>query len=164
MVVSNEGSTARETAAISTSLKLWVVLARAYRAVAGRAGEDISRHDLTAAEFGVLEALHHKGPLLLGEIQKKVLISSGGITYVIDRLTGKQLVQRLPSPDDRRACFAALTDEGSALMAKIFPVHEKHLQDVLAGLNEREQREATDLLRKLGRYAAEFDAEMQTVR
>ncbi len=140
----------------AVALKLWVVLARAYDAVASRAAVDIARHGLTPAEFGVLEALYHKGPLLLGEVQRKVLISSGGITYVVDRLEQKGLVERQPSPNDRRARFAALTRSGKALMRKIFPEHAGHMKDVLSGLNVKEQRAATELLRKLGRYAADM--------
>jgi len=73
------------------ALKLWVVLARAYGSIAREVEADIGRHDLTTTEFGILEALHHKGPLLLGEIQRKVLVTSGGITYLVDRLVAKGL-------------------------------------------------------------------------
>ena len=163
MRASEESVKSRRTSDSTPALKLWVVLARAYGAVAARAGADIWRHELTPAEFGVLEALYHKGPLLLGEVQRKVLISSGGITYVVDQLEKNGLVERQPSPDDRRACFAALTRSGKALMQKIFPEHERYLQEVLSGLNAREQREATELLRKLGRYAAELESEAATL-
>lgn len=141
------------------ALKLWVVLARAYGAIEVRAAADAARHDLTLAEFGVLEALHHKGPMLLGEIQRKLLISSGGITYVVDRLEEKRLVERRPSPEDRRARFAALTRKGRALIRRIFPEHAAQLELILAGLSRREQRQATELLRKLGRQAAELGTE-----
>src|SRR3970282_567514 len=60
------------------ALKLWVVLARSFRAVEAHAEADIARHDLTLAEFGVIEALHHKGPLLLGDLQRRILVSRGG--------------------------------------------------------------------------------------
>src|SRR6185503_13192975 len=93
-----------------SALKLWVVLARAYASVAQRASEDVARHGLTLAEFAVLEALYHKGPLLLGEVQKKILVSSGGVTYLVDRLEERGLVRRKLCPEDRRARYAELTD------------------------------------------------------
>ncbi|HEY0777923.1 MAG TPA: MarR family transcriptional regulator, partial [Gemmatirosa sp.] len=74
------------TPAERDALKLWVVLARAHAAIAARAAADIARHGLTLAEFGVLEALHHKGRMLLGEVQRSLLVSSGGVTYLVDRL------------------------------------------------------------------------------
>ncbi len=53
---------------LSLSLKLWTVLWRAANAVQKRSEADIARHHLSPAEFAVLDALFHKGPLLLGEL------------------------------------------------------------------------------------------------
>jgi MarR family 2-MHQ and catechol resistance regulon transcriptional repressor len=139
------------------TLKLWVVLSRAQAAIEAHARADVARHDITLAEFGILEALHHKGPMLLGEVQKKILVSSGGITYLVDRLEKKGLVERRQCPEDRRARYAALTPEGEALIQKIFPEHARALEHALSGLNPAEKEEAIQLLRKLGRHAAELD-------
>lgn len=136
------------------TLKLWVVLARAYAAVAKHAEEDVARHGLTVAEFGILEVLYHKGPLLLGEIQRKVLVSSGGITYLVDRLTSKGLVERQECPNDRRARYAVLTPAGEALIRDIFPQHARRIKRALSGLSTAEQAKAVELLRALGVAAA----------
>jgi MarR family 2-MHQ and catechol resistance regulon transcriptional repressor len=141
----------------SPALKLWVVLARACSAIEARATADVASHGLSLAEFGVLEALYHKGPMLLGEVQRKVLISSAGITYVVDQLEEKELAERRPCAEDRRARYAALTRKGKALIQRIFPNHAGMLERVLSGLSVREQRQATDLLRRLGRRAAELE-------
>jgi MarR family 2-MHQ and catechol resistance regulon transcriptional repressor len=145
----------RGGAQLARPLKLWVVLARAYAAIERHIAADVAEHGLTVTEFGILEALHHKGPLLLGEIQRKVLVTSGGITYLVDRLVEKGLVRREASPTDRRARFAVLTPAGSRLIARIFPDHAERIRAVLDGLTAREQEEATDLLRRLGTGAAE---------
>lgn len=130
---------------IDLNLKLWVVLSRTYHAVAAHAQADVARHGLTVAEFGILEALHHKGPMLLGEVQRKILVSSGGISYLVDRLESKGLVERRECPEDRRARYVALTPEG--------------LAHALSGLDEDEKREAIRLLRALGKRAAELEAD-----
>jgi MarR family transcriptional regulator, 2-MHQ and catechol-resistance regulon repressor len=137
------------------SLKLWVVLSRAMAAVQAHAQADIARHGLTVTEFGVLEALYHKGPLLLGEVQRKILVTSGGVTYLVDRLAARGLVERRRCDSDRRATYAALTPEGEAMIREIFPVHAASLHRALAGLNAEEKEQAIRLLRTLGRYAAE---------
>jgi MarR family 2-MHQ and catechol resistance regulon transcriptional repressor len=146
-----EHDTARER-----SLKLWVVLARAYGAIGRHVDADIGRHGLTTTEFGILEALHHKGPLLLGEIQRKVLVTSGGITYLVDRLVEKGLVRREECPSDRRARYAVLTPAGAELIGRIFPEHAAQIERALSGLSPDEQLEATVLLRRLGLAAAEL--------
>ena len=140
------------------ALKLWVVLARAYAAIQREVDADIARHDLTTTEFGILEALYHKGPLLLGDIQRKVLVTSGGITYLVDRLIAKGFVVREPSPSDRRARYAVLTPAGSRLIRRVFPPHADCVARTLAGLDAREQGDATVLLRTLGLAAVAHHA------
>jgi MarR family 2-MHQ and catechol resistance regulon transcriptional repressor len=144
---------ARGQVLANPSLRLWVILARAHDAVRGRIEADILRHGLTPAEFGVLEALHHKGPLLLGDLQRKVLVSSGGITYLVDRLAKRGLVERLACPGDRRARNAGLTPAGRELIEQIFPEHQAAVAEAVGGLSQQEQAEAIDLLRKLGKAA-----------
>lgn len=141
------------------ALRLWVILSRAQSAIAAHAQADFNRHGFTSAEFGALEALFHKGPLLLGEVQRKILLSSGGITYVIDRLEKRGFVERQQCPTDRRASYAALTSEGAQLMEEIFPQHAARIQRALSGLTLQEQQEASALLRKLGHHAVELTLE-----
>lgn len=140
---------------VEQALKLWVVLSRAFDAVQAHAQADIARHGLTITEFGVLEALFHKGPLLLGEVQRKLLVTSGGVTYLVDRLVAKGLVERRRCPTDRRAAYAALTPDGEALIREIFPLHAAAIDRALGGLDGEQRAQAITLLRTLGRYAAE---------
>lgn len=136
------------------ALKLWVVLSRAQESVARHAEADMARHGLSPGEFGVLEALYHKGPLLLGVVQRKILVSSGGITYLIDRLVKKGLVERRSCEHDRRASYAALTPAGERLIGGIFPDHASAIERAVDGLTKAEKRAAITLLRKLGLAAA----------
>lgn len=138
-----------------TALKLWVVLTKAFAAISAHAQDDVKSSGLTSGEFGVLEMLHHKGPTLLGEIQRRVLVSSGGITFLVDRLEKKGLVERQNCPTDRRARYAVLTPAGEALIRRIFPTHAERIAEAMSALTEDEQRKATDLLKRLGITAAE---------
>ena len=142
------------------ALKLWVVLSRAHAAIAAHAAADVARHGLTLAEFGVLEALHHKGPMLLGEVQKKILVTSGGVTYLVDRLAAKGLVERQRCDRDRRAYYAALTPAGEEMIREIFPRHAEAIRRAMAGLTEEEKDEAIRLVRTLGRHAAQTDTKV----
>ena len=141
-------------ATASTALRLWVILSRAHAAIAAHAGADVARHGLTLAEFGILEALYHRGPMLLGEVQRRILVSSGGITFLVDRLTAKGLVERRTCKADRRARYAALTPQGEALVAEIFPAHAEALTRAMSGLSPEEQEVTADALRTLGVEAA----------
>lgn len=143
-------------------LKLFVVLSRAHASVTRHAEANVARHGLTLAEFAVLEVLYHKGPLLLGEVQRRILVSSGGITFLVDRLQAKGLVERRTCEEDKRARYAVLTKQGETLMKRIFPDHAKSITRALAGLGKADRLTATRLLKSLGRAAEELDAESGT--
>jgi MarR family 2-MHQ and catechol resistance regulon transcriptional repressor len=138
------------------ALKLWVVLSLSFAAIARHAEANVARHGLTGPEFAILEALYHVGPLLLGELQRKILVSSGGVTYLVDRLEAKGLVERQECPSDRRARYAALTADGEKLVSRIFPEHARHIARAMSGLTAGETGQATALLRTLGTSAAEL--------
>ncbi|HMC57186.1 MAG TPA: MarR family transcriptional regulator [Gemmatimonadaceae bacterium] len=131
-----------------------MVLTRASNALHRKLNERIDLHDLTLTEFGILEALYHKGPLLLGDVQRKILLSSGGVTYTVDRLAEKGLVERRECPSDRRARYAALTPKGEALISEIFPEHADQISALMSVVSAKEQGELVDLLKRLGLSAA----------
>ena len=155
----NDTSDSRKKASVSygeaadTALKLFVVLSRAHRAVGEHARRDQERHKLGATEFAVLEALYHKGPMLVGEVSARILLTSGSTTYVVDKLEERGLVERRPCASDRRAMYVDLTREGKALIRKIFPAHARAIATAVAGLTPEEQRAVTVLLKRLGRAA-----------
>lgn len=140
------------------ALRLWVVLSRAHAAIAAHAAADVARHGLTLAEFGVLEALYHKGPMLLGEVQRSLLVSSGGVTYLVDRLERRGLVRRDRCDEDRRARYAVLTEAGTDFVREAFPRHAAAVHAAMAGLTHEEQETARALLRHLGTTAAALPA------
>jgi len=140
------------------ALKLWVVLSRARSAIQRHADADIALDGLTTSEFAILETLLHKGRLRVGELQQKVLVTSGGTTYLVDRLAERHLVRRVDCPDDRRVRYVELTPEGEALVGAAFVRHAARITELLSALTPDEQEEATRLLRRLGRSAAEAPA------
>ena len=143
----------------SPALRLWIRLARAFRAIEQAAARDVARHGLTLAEFGMLEAIHHLGPMPLGEIQRKILVSSGGVTYVADSLEKRGLIRRESSDSDRRVRIAVLTEPGEKLIRSIFPEHGRMLEETMSGLDPDEQEEAASLIRRLGLRAAQSEEE-----
>ena len=137
----------------ATALKLFVVLNRALTAIHAHSQADIESHGLTVGEFAILEALYHKGPLLLGDLQRRILVSSGGTTFLVDRLEERGLVERQLCPSDRRARYAVLTTEGQALITRIFPGHAESIRRAMSGLGLADQRAAIALLKTLGTEA-----------
>jgi MarR family 2-MHQ and catechol resistance regulon transcriptional repressor len=141
------------------SLKLFVVLSKATRWFQERKLSDMQRYGLHATEFAVLELLYHKGEQPMQHIGEKILISSGSITYVVDKLAKKGLLQRKPSATDRRISYASITDEGRAWMESIFPTHESRIDAMFASLTDEEKQQLITLMKRLGYALAQSKGE-----
>lgn len=138
------------------SLKLFVVLTRTLQSVRKKVEADIRSHELNLTEFAVLELLFNKGHQPIQKIGDKVLLASSSITYVVDKLEEKELLERKACPEDRRITHASLTSQGNELMRDIFPQHAQVIQDIFAGLDTEEKTMMIEQLKKLGFYAEEI--------
>ena len=132
------------------SLKAFVVLMKASKTVEDQVKKDISSYDMKTSEFTVLEALYHKGEQTVREISNAVLINIGSITYVIDKLEAKGLLERSNCKDDRRVIYIQITDQGTQLMDEIFPKHQKVIENIFANINTQEKEFLIDILKKVG--------------
>jgi MarR family 2-MHQ and catechol resistance regulon transcriptional repressor len=139
--------------------RLWLVLWRCHRALSQIAERSIQDAGLGLTDFAALEALLHKGPLTITEIQGKVLLASGSMTAAVDRLEKKGLIKRGPAPSDRRAKVLDLTPEGRRVVETAFHCHTAELESAMAVLNVSEKRQLYALLKKLGLFAAGARAE-----
>ena len=137
------------------ALRLWISLARCYATFSRAVACKVAEYDLTAPQFGVLEALFHLGPLTLGELAEKLLVTGGNVTYVMDRLEAQGLVARERSGDDRRVVRAHLTTKGRATIEGVFPGHTDFIRTLVSGLGSDEQLDLRNLLKKLGRAVRE---------
>jgi len=137
----------------AAALKLWVVLNRAHEAIGERARLDVERGELSLTEFGVMEALYHKHRLSAGEVSRRVLLRSGSLTYVIDKLVERGLIMRTLCETDRRRTYLQLTTAGAALMRRLWPGHAAAIEQAMEGLTLAEKRTAARLLKKMGLYA-----------
>jgi MarR family 2-MHQ and catechol resistance regulon transcriptional repressor len=132
------------------ALNAYTKLMRAAESLTARAHEHLSAAGLTISQFGVLEALHHIGPLSQKDIGQKILRSSGNITMVIDNLEKRNLVRRKRDENDRRSFIVHLTDTGTRLIRKIFPPHAAVITAEMSALTAAEQKTLGALCKKLG--------------
>ena len=142
-----------KTKQIEESLKLFIVLSRAHRAFNDVVNKHISTFKLNPTEFAVLELLYHKGDQPLQQIGGKILLASGSITYVVDKLEQKGLLVRKACPKDRRVTHAQITDKGKQLIEEIFPPHEERINEIVSVLTDEEKSMVTELLKKVGYHA-----------
>ncbi len=133
------------------ALAAYVKLVRAADSITACAHAHLSEHSLTMSQFGVLEALLHKGPMCQKALAGKLLKSGGNITTVVDNLEKRALVRRERGQDDRRYSTVHLTEAGRALIEAVFPVHAEGIAALFTVLDDAELARLGELCRKLGR-------------
>ncbi|GIP49873.1 putative HTH-type transcriptional regulator YkoM [Paenibacillus sp. J53TS2] len=135
------------------SLHLYRVFAKSFKSVNEHAvtGSKIQGFNPTA--FAVLEVLYYKGSQPIQQIGAKLLLQSGNVTYVIDKLEAAGLLHRTPCPRDRRVIYAELTPKGKELMDQLYPEFSDRIDHALSGLNDEEKQIMIELLKKMGREA-----------
>jgi MarR family transcriptional regulator, 2-MHQ and catechol-resistance regulon repressor len=142
-----------------SGVHLWLLLWKASKAVEAQAQRSVKTTALCLSDFGVMEALLHKGPLPISALGKKVLLSSGSMTAAVDRLERSGLVDREATSTDRRARIVHLTEEGSKLIRRVFAEHERDMERVFSRLDKPERQALANLLRKLGHEVEGMAAE-----
>lgn len=138
----------------NSALNTYTKLMRAAESVTNRVSRAMAASELTVSQFGVLEALHHKGPLCQRDIAAKILKSTGNITLVIDNLEKRGLVRRERDSQDRRYLTVHLTTEGTAVITKVFARVEAAIVAEMATLSAEEQQSLGMLCKKLGLQGA----------
>lgn len=132
------------------ALNTYTKLMRAAESVTSRVHRVLAEPKLTISQFGVLEALYHKGPLCQRDIAAKILKSTGNITLVIDNLEKQGLVRRVRDNEDRRYLTIHLTDAGKTLITRVFADVEAEIVGEMKSLTEDEQVLLGSLCKKLG--------------
>ena len=132
------------------ALNTYTKLMRAAESVTVRVNRFMTAAKLTISQFGVLEALYHKGPLCQRDLAAKILKSTGNITLVIDNLEKRGLVRRARDNADRRYLTVYLTETGESLIADVFADVEAAIVAELAVLAPQDQKLLGQLCKKLG--------------
>jgi MarR family transcriptional regulator, 2-MHQ and catechol-resistance regulon repressor len=119
------------------------------KAIHERIRNEINHYNLNITEFSVLEVLYRHEKQTIQQIGSSILISSGSMTYVIDKLEQKGLLNRHACPGDRRAINVSLTEAGNVLMSNIMPKHYELIDDMFESLTKDEKETIVKLLRKV---------------
>lgn len=108
--------------AVTVTLEVVKRIGRLSALIEDSTNEALSGFGITYAEFDVLAALRRSGrPYRLKPTQlaKTTMLSSGGTSNILQRLTTAGLVEREPDPDDGRSSWVRLTAKGAELASDI---------------------------------------------
>lgn len=135
---------------LKTELKILIGLHRAANRIDRQSIKLFAKYGLTMGQFAVLEALYHKGNMTVGQVQEKILSTSGTIPVIVRNLEKRQYLTRLHDEEDKRRSILHITKEGSELMAIVYPQNEEKIIEMLNMLNDSEKEQLITLLKKIG--------------
>ncbi|WP_066889992.1 MarR family winged helix-turn-helix transcriptional regulator [Clostridium nigeriense] len=131
------------------NLKLVIAMARTYDDLFFQIEKNVQDFGLNISEFGVLEMLYHKGDQPVQKVAEKILVTSGTITYVINKLEKKDLVIRRKCDKDKRVFYVSLTEKGKEFIEDIFPKHKDFIDNLFRDLDEANKIQLLENLIKL---------------
>ncbi len=132
-------------------LRTWIRLLRITRGTERHLREFLRvEHDTTLPRFDVMAALHrHQKPMKMSELSKRLLVSNGNATAVVNRLEKDGLAQRLPSGNDKRVVLVGLTKEGLEQFETLAAANEIEVNNLFSKLGHEELDAIRDLLKRV---------------
>ncbi|HYY43804.1 MAG TPA: MarR family transcriptional regulator [Actinomycetota bacterium] len=114
---------------------------------------------VTLPRFDVMAALYDapEEGLSMGEVSRRLKVSNGNVTGIVERLKKEGLIQRRTKPDDRRSQLVRLTDSGRTTFEEMAEAHEGWIASMLSGLSEEEVEQLKNLLGKGKRSVSTSD-------
>jgi DNA-binding MarR family transcriptional regulator len=121
-------------------LRLWIRLLRATRAIEAQVRDRLRvQFAMTLPQFDVMAALYREeAGLTMTELSRRLMVSNGNVTGIIDRLVAEAYVLRQAPAEDRRSFIVRLTPKGAARFAAVAAAHEQCVNALLADFDAQE--------------------------
>lgn len=150
-----EGSRADAARQRRLGVALWTRLARVYGRNIRQAEGRLRGQSLSVAQFDALAQIGAHEGITQQELARRLLVTQGNITQLLDKLEQRELIQRCP---DGRLKRLILTATGRSLRDSVVPGQEQFQAEQFAALSLDEQRTLLRLLSKLQRGQRESQA------
>lgn len=127
----------------------FLLLMQTSKEIQERIRDEMSKNKLSITEFSVLEVLYYQGKQTIQQIGNRILISSGSMTYVLDKLEQKGIIKRNDCREDRRVIHVTLTAEGMEMMENIMPKYQEMVDSFFGDITDDESKLMINLLKKV---------------
>lgn len=141
--------------AASPEMRLWLRLSACAALVGARLRSRLRVEFGTTPPRVDLLVLLDRSPegLTMGELSKRLMVTNGNITGIVERLLRDEMVSRAPAASDRRMQFVRITPKGSAAVQAVTLAQRRWLADMTAGFSHDEVVQLMALLGKLKKTA-----------
>ena len=132
-------------------LRLWLRLLTCTNLVESEVRSRLrERFEVTLPRFDLMAQLQRaRNGMTLSEVSRRMMVSNGNVTGLVERLVESGHLHRWSSPSDRRVQVIALTPSGRTEFARMAREHENWIAEMFSGLNPGEVRSLIALLGKV---------------
>jgi MarR family transcriptional regulator, organic hydroperoxide resistance regulator len=130
-------------------LETWLQMIRTFWTLQSRVEDSLKKHKLTLAQFDLLAMLLGLEDLNQQELANKLAVTKGNMVGLVNRLSRRGFVKRVPSRKGRRANVIRLTAAGRRLVTAALPDHVRLVKSLMEPLASGEQQELRVLLQRL---------------
>lgn len=134
----------------NTELRIFIGMSRALNKINRATNRLYTKYGLTSGQFAVLEALYHKGDLTIGDVQDKILSTSGTIPVIVKNLQKEGLLEKTNDEKDKRRFILHITEKGRGLMDIVYPENEAIIISMISTWNKEEQEQILNYMKKFG--------------
>lgn len=133
------------------SLRLWLRLLSCTTRIEDTIRQRLrERFEITLPRFDLMAQLEREPEgLSMGELSRRMMVTGGNVTNIVDQLEQERLVVRQSQPGDRRAFRVSLTSSGRKTFTAMAQEHEDWVVELLSPLSERQQKQLHELLNTL---------------
>ena len=130
------------------SLRLWLRLLSATTRMEDTIRQRLrEQFGITLPRFDLMAQLEREPQgLSMSELSRRMMVTGGNVTSIVDQLEKEQLVQRKAQPGDRRAYAVHLTPAGRDVFAAMAIAHENWVVELMSPLSASEQEQLHQLL------------------
>ena len=133
------------------SLRLWLRLLSCTNRVEDKIRQNLRESfDITLPRFDLMAQLErHPNGLTMGELSRRMMVTGGTITTIVDQLEKEKLVARAVGLHDRRSYTVKLTKAGRDAFTHMAVAHEAWVADLFEGMSKNQQSQLHTLLGSL---------------
>lgn len=128
--------------------KIFIGMSRVINQINKATNKVYIKYGLTSGQFAVLEALYHKGDLSVGEVQEKILSTSGTIPIIVKNLEKEGFIYKTNDDKDKRRFILHITTKGRELMDIVYPENEEIIISMMNIWDEEEKEEILNYMKR----------------
>jgi len=120
-------------------LKLWLRMLASTTQIEAEIRKRLrERFGISLARFDYMAQLYrYKDGLKMRALSRYLMVTGGNVTGLTDELEADGLVERVGSPDDRRAWILRLTPKGRRAFDAMASEHEQWILELFAGIDAK---------------------------